>query len=318
MAGILVFSEKKETALELLSKGKEIKGILGGRLGVFVAQSTGVDAGQFFSRGADAVVMSQQTSVAVDGAACAEAIAQSAVSHGFDLVMIGSTRTGKEMAAMVAQRVGAACVTDATDVRIKDGELLVDRYCLGGATVASVVMKTQKKVIAVMPRTFQIGAAAGAQGEIISFTPQISAPGAALVQSEEKRGESTPIEEAETLVCIGRGLSSQKDVPLIEDLAKALNAEIGCTRPLTHDWQWFSESREVGLSGKKCKPTLCLSVGISGQIQHTVGIRNSRVIAAINKDKNAPIFKTADYGLVADLYDVIPRLIKKIQAIKQR
>lgn len=110
---------------------------------------------------------------------------------------------------------------------------------------------------------------------------------------------------------MGRGLGERKDVVLIETLAKALKAEIGCTRSLAYDWQWFSEEREVGLSGKKCKPRLCISIGISGQIQHTVGIRNSKIIVVINKDKNAPIFKIADYGIVGDLYQVVPKLIEK-------
>ena len=102
---------------------------------------------------------------------------------------------------------------------------------------------------------------------------------------------------------------------MVENLARVLNAEIGCSRPLSHDWQWLSEQREVGLSGKKCKPRLCLELGISGQIQHVVGIRDSKIIVAVNKDKTAPVFEIADYGIVGNIYDVVPKLIEKLKTV---
>jgi electron transfer flavoprotein alpha subunit len=110
-------------------------------------------------------------------------------------------------------------------------------------------------------------------------------------------------------------LNKKEDMPMVESLAKVLNAEIGCTRPLSHEWQWLSEQREVGLSGKKCKPRLCVELGISGQIQHTVGVRDSKVIVAINKDKTAPIFEMADYGIIGDIYEVVPKLSEKLKTI---
>ncbi len=317
MAGTLVFSEKDDTALELISKGKELKTSIGGRLAAFVTGKVdGQRAGRSFSYGAETVFTSPED-MPSDSATIAQALTQIAKAHGFDVILVGSTREGKEVAAMTAQSLGAGCITDATDIRAKDGQLEIDRYTLGGSTVATAAIKSSVKVIAAMPKAFQLGNPTQSSGETVAFSLQLMPSGTKLVQRQEKQGESTPIEEAETLLCIGRGLANQKDIPMIEALAKAIKAEIGCTRPLTHDWQWFPESREVGLSGKKCKPTLCLSVGISGQIQHTVGIRSSRIIAAVNKDKNAPIFKTADYGLVADLYDVVPRLTKKFQALSK-
>jgi electron transfer flavoprotein alpha subunit len=317
MAGILVFSENDDTALELVSKGKELKNSSGGKLAALVLGKPSAEkAALLFSYGAQTVYQAQQE-VPADSTAVAQAIAQAARTYSMDVILIGSTRIGKEVAAMVAQSLGAGCITDATDIRVKDGEMLIDRYTFGGSTVASANIKSAVKVIAVMPKTFALAPPTPSQGETVAFAPQLTPSGTKLLQTQEKLGESTPIEEAETLLCVGRGLSDKKDIPMIEAMAQAMKAEIGCTRPLTHDWQWFPESREVGLSGKKCKPTLCVSVGISGQIQHTVGIRNSRIIAAINKDKNAPIFKTADYGLVADLYDVVPRLTKKLQALSK-
>ncbi len=165
-----------------------------------------------------------------------------------------------------------------------------------------------------MPKTFELGKKEARQGEVIEVSMKLKEPKLKIVEKKAKEGETVSLEEAQTLVCIGRGLNKKEDMALVETLARALKAEIGCTRALSHDWQWLSEEREVGLSGKKCKPRLCISLGISGQIQHTVGIRDSKIIVAINKDKGAPIFEITDYGIVGDLYQVVPQLIEKIKS----
>ncbi len=315
MPGILVFSENTDTLLELVTKGKDLKGELGIKLGVLLLQSGADTVSRCYGLGADTVFQTKDAAPSnIDASSCARVVAGTASEQGLNIVLVGSTRPGKEVAAMVAQLLDAGCVTDATDIRVQENNLIVERYTLGGSTVASLTIRTPNQVIAVMPRTFQKGVPSPAQAVAVPLAVQPGQSYVKVIDRQEKKGEAAPIEEAETLICIGRGLAKQTDIPMIEALAKAMKAEIGCTRPLTHDWQWFPESREVGLSGKKCKPALCLSIGISGQIQHTVGIRNSKVIAAINKDKNAPIFKTADYGIVADLYDVVPRLTRKIQS----
>jgi electron transfer flavoprotein alpha subunit len=110
-------------------------------------------------------------------------------------------------------------------------------------------------------------------------------------------------------------MEKKEDLAMIEKLAKALGAEIGCTKSLCTDYQWFSEDRLVGLSGKKTSPRLVISVGISGQIQYTVGIRDARITVAINKDNQAPIFAISDYGIVANLYDVVPLLTEKFRSL---
>jgi electron transfer flavoprotein alpha subunit len=137
-----------------------------------------------------------------------------------------------------------------------------------------------------------------------------------LIELRKKLGESANIESADILVCIGKGLSKKEDLSMVNELCTALKAELGCTRGLSADYHWISEERMVGISGKKCKPKLHVSIGISGQIQHTVGIMNSKIILAINKDKEAPIFRIADYGIVGDLYQVIPKLAQKIKMLE--
>jgi electron transfer flavoprotein alpha subunit len=198
-------------------------------------------------------------------------------------------------------------------VERNDGNLLISRYALGGNTVAMEVIKTGLKVITVMPKTFELGKKENKRGEIIKLDLNLKAPRVRIVERQEKVGEKVNLEEAEILVCIGRGLEKKEDLAMVEQLAKALGAEVGCTKSLSTDYQWLSEDRLVGLSGRKTSPRLVISLGISGQIQYTVGIRGARIAVAINKDKQAPIFTMSDYGIVGNLYDVVPLLAKKLK-----
>ena len=319
MPGILVFCEKDDVAFELLSWGRKIKDSLNARL---FAAILGKDAqekvGDYFAYGADKVYLDKVLPIDFPADVYAEALCQILNNSGAELLLIGSTRRGQELAARVAQKWGAGCVTGAIDIKIKDAELVIDRYTLGGSTISSETIKTAKKVISVMPKTFELGEKESRQGEVIEVALKVREPGLKVLERRKKESENVSLEEAENLVCVGRGLVKKEDMALIEMLAKAVNAEVGCTRPLSHDLQWLSEEREVGLSGKKCKPRFCISIGISGQIQHVVGIRDSRLIVAINKDKNAPIFGIADYGIVGDLYQVLPKLTEKIRHLNIR
>ncbi|MGE5422109.1 MAG: electron transfer flavoprotein subunit alpha/FixB family protein, partial [Ignavibacteriales bacterium] len=121
------------------------------------------------------------------------------------------------------------------------------------------------------------------------------------------------VREAKVLVCVGRGIENESDLELARDLAAALGGEVACTRPLVEELHWLPEDTYIGLSGLQVKPDLYIGIGISGQIQHLTGIRESRVICAVNRDENAPIFKAADYGIVGDLYEVLPKLIKQVR-----
>lgn len=315
MLQVLVFCERDEIAFELLSWGRKLKDSLNVNL---TAAILGKDAegkvNDYFAYGADLVYLEKEA-LPPDFYAdiYAEALVQIVQNYGLDLLLIGSTKQGKELAPRIAQKLSAGCITDAINLEMKDGELLIYRYALGGNTVSSELIKTPKKVISVMPRAFNLGEKEPRQGEVIHVALKLNKPRLRITGRTEKRRESVNLEQAQTLVCVGRGVKNREDMVAIESLANALKADIGCTRPLAHDWQWFSEDREVGLSGKKCKPRLCISIGISGQIQHVVGIRESRIIAAINKDRNAPIFKIADYGIVGDLYQVVPKFVQRLQ-----
>ena len=316
MAELLVFSEKNDLAFELVSKGREFAGALKmGLAAALLGGKAGAEAKEYFAYGANRIYIGENPALAPFNAeSYAEALNQIAQKNDAKILLIPSTKRGKELAPRVAQKLGAGCVTDATAVELKDGNLLISRYSLGGNTVAGEVIKTAHKVITVMPKTFELGPKEDKSGEVVKADLNLKAPRVRIVERQEKVGEKVNLEAAEILVCIGRGLEKKEDLGIVEQLAKALGAEIGCTKSLCTDYQWLSEDRLVGLSGKKTSPRLVVSVGISGQIQYTVGIRGARITVAINKDKQAPIFAMSDYGIVGNLYDVVPLLAEKLKS----
>jgi electron transfer flavoprotein alpha subunit len=316
MAELMVFSEKSDLAFELISKGREFVTALNMGLAVaLLGEKVDGEAEEYFAYGADRVYIGENPALAgFDAETYAEALYQIMQKNDAKILLIPSTKRGKELAPRVAQKLGAGCITDATGVERNDGNLLISRYALGGNTVAMEVIKTGLKVITVMPKTFELGKKENKKGEIVKADLNLKPPRVRIVERQEKVGEKVNLEEAEILVCIGRGLEKKEDLEMVEQLAKALSAEIGCTKSLCTDYQWLSEDRLVGLSGKKTNPRLVISIGISGQIQYTVGIRGARIVVSINKDKQAPIFAISDYGIVGNLYDVVPLLAEKLKS----
>jgi electron transfer flavoprotein alpha subunit len=316
MADVLVYSEKTAAALELVAKGSEFAAELG--LGVSVAllgPGAGEAAGACAAHGAgrvfvdeDVVFAERQTDTVAEGLA---RLAQQCEAR---IVLLGSTRRGKELAGRLAQKLGAGCVTDVNSLVIEDGRLVAGRYAFGGATVARERVETAIQVLAVMPKTFEIGVLAAGSGEVV--TVQLGAPASAVqvVERRAKEGETVDLTAAARIVGVGRGFAKREDLPLGERLAAALAAELACTKSLA-DFAWMPEDRILGLSGAKTKPDLYLAVGVSGQIQHTVGVSSAKLIAAVNTDKEAPIFALADYGIVGDLYEVVPAILARLEQL---
>jgi len=313
--GVIVFSEADEGTFELLTEGRELSKLYNTQLSALVIgkkDEKGIE--KFFEYGAEKVIHWPNENVRTfETDAYVHALFEITKQNGPDIILIRSSRLGKEVAGRVAQRLQAGCVTDAVGMTPKGSELVVDRYALGGNTISSEIIKTNKKVISVLPRVFE-AQPAPVIGKIERIDLEKPPERVELVELRKKIGESANIESAENLVCVGKGLASKDDLAMVNELCSLLKAELGCSRALSADYHWISEDRMVGISGKRCKPRLNVSIGISGQIQHTVGIMSAKIIVAINKDKEAPIFKIADYGVVGDLYQVVPKMIQKIKA----
>lgn len=310
---ILVYSESETNAFELISQAQRFR-----RGEVVAALLDGNDparAQSYFAYGAAKVYTASHPALQDRRPGpVASALAQLVEAAKADTVFIDSARRGKELAGRLAQKLGAACVTDATDVRWIDGAWQVDRAGLGGNTVVTERITAPRAVIAVMPKTFELGEREERSGQIIAVPVRVDPSPVQVVERKPKGGEGANLEDAAVIVCVGRGVAKQEDLALAQELAQTLHAEIACTRSLATDYHWLSEERMIGLSGKRVKPHLYLGLGVSGQIQHTVGITGAKVIAAINTDKEAPIFQMADYGIVGDLYEVVPKLVKRLKS----
>jgi electron transfer flavoprotein alpha subunit len=314
--GIMICSEKDEGAFGLLTKGRELSKHLNMELSALVlGDRSDKEIESYFEHGAQNVLLiSNADPQGLDAGTYAYILFEIAKENGPDVLLINSSRLGKETAGRGAQRLQAGCITDAIGLTSKGQDIIVDRYALGGNTISSEIIKTRKKVISVMPRTFE-AQPGPVQGKIQRIDLKIPPRRVEQIERRKKLGESVNIESAETLVCVGKGMSNKEDLAMARELCIALKGELGCTRALSSDYHWISEDRMVGISGKRCKPKLHVSIGISGQIQHTVGISGSKLIVAINKDKEAPIFKIADYGIVGDLYQIVPKLAQKLKAL---
>ncbi len=308
MTSILVFSDQDGVAFELLSQARQWGTLSAVALGANVAAK----ANDYYAYGAQKVYVGEDVRLGDFSADIyADALVQMVNASGAGILLIGSTKRGKELAGRVAQKLNCGAVTDAIGLTMMDGKIAAPRYALGGNTVATDVILSDRQVIAVMPRTYE-AVKQPASGETVRVELKLREPRVKIVERKAKAAATANIESAEALVVVGKGFAKQEDLAIGQALAIALKGEFGCTRALAADYHWLGEERMVGISGKKCKPRLMVSVGVSGQIQHAVAILGSKTIVAINKDKSAPIFKIADYGIVGDLYQVLPKLTEKI------
>lgn len=226
-----------------------------------------------------------------------------------ELVVAPATKNGNEVLARLAGRLGIAMLTEVVDVEQREGALAFKRPILGGRAL-SVEKPSLPACVSVQPRRFQ-PRRVPERSELVT----VEAPGTGykLIKVEGKARGGVNIEEAQVVVGVGRGFRSKDDLRLAQQLAELLNGALGCTRPIAADYGWLPEDAWIGISGKRIRPKLYLAIGISGAPQHMTAAMDAKVIVAINKDRNAPVFQYADYGVVADLYEFIPVLVNKIR-----
>jgi electron transfer flavoprotein alpha subunit len=307
MPGIFVFSEQDRCAFELLSKAGE----LGKKMGLDVAAAALGDsqAEEYARRGCTRVYTSSHALLRpFDASVYAQTLSQIAAMSQAKVILIGSTRSGKELAGRLAQMLGAGCLTDCQSLEYEKEGLVATRNAFGGATVAVQKLTTGIQIYALMPYLSKPAAPGETAGEVVQVNLDLKPSRIKKLKKTPKDLGAVDIEGAEVLVCVGKGLAKQEDVKIAAELASALGGFVACTKPLATDLKWLPESRIIGLSGKKGKPNLAVCAGISGQVQFAVGIRDAKTIVAVNTDPNAYIFQIADYGLIGDLYQILPQL----------
>ena len=311
--GVFTFSENMEVGLELLSKGRELANALRTKLsGILLGHGVKDRAKELIAYGADSVYVGDDPSLAdffVE--TYTDALVGLVEQHRPEIMLIGSTKRGRELAPRVATRLKVGCASDCTNLTIDDkGELIAERPAVAAMVIAEEVFRTKPKIATVPPRTFEkLQRDETRVGEVVEIKVEVGKVEKRIIEVREKERRGLKIEDAELIASAGRGFKKKEDLKLIEELAEAMGGIVGCSRPIAADLKWLPEDHWVGLSGHKVKPKLYIATGISGQVQHLAGMRNSRIIAAINRDKDAPIFKVADYGIVGDLYKVVPALI---------
>ncbi|MEM3700551.1 MAG: electron transfer flavoprotein subunit alpha/FixB family protein [Candidatus Bathyarchaeia archaeon] len=306
---ILVYSEKHDLTLEMLGKGREIADKLQKELAaVVIGYGVQEKAKALINYGADKVfVVENQTLTHFQTEPYLSILYSLVVNYKPEVVLIGSTRNGKPLAARLATRLQTGCIPDCNRLGVDEqGRLVCERITYGGNATAKLTYKTKPQIATIPQRTFEKPQPKDRSGQIINFEAKIEAPKTEIIETKPLGISAVRIEDADVIVSCGRGLEKKEDTALLEELAKILNGQVGNTRPLAEDRKWFTEW--VGLSGHKVKPKLYIACGISGVIQHVAGIRDAKVIVAINKDENAPIFEVADYGVVGDLYQILPAL----------
>jgi electron transfer flavoprotein alpha subunit len=318
MSGVLVWSERDSLAGELLIFAAAHPQLLGPAHAVVFGDRAMARAEAYRPWRTARIYVSE--AVEPSDEAIAAALAGLAEELQVRLVLLGATRRGRVVAPRLAQLLGAGCVSEAVELTIQDGQLITSRYTLGGNTLARERILTPRKVIAAVPGAVgrlpqgSPGLWEEAAGVIEPLPFQPPATRVRVVRREPKPAAGADIAASDRLVCIGRGLARAEDLPMVQDLAAALGAEVACTRPLSYEYGWLPEERMLGISGLRASPRLLLSLGVSGQVQHTVGIMGSRVIVAVNREASAPIFKLADYGIIGDLYQVAPALAARLRA----
>ena len=228
-----------------------------------------------------------------------------------------ATAMGRDLAPRVAARLGVGLASDCVKVAVKGGDLVFTRPIYAGKAVLTFTLKTRPRLATLRPNIFPLGEASAAAGEVVRkdvAIPDGAIKGRAVEVIREESGE-IDVTEADVVVSGGRGLKGPDAFALLRDLAAVFpRAAVGASRSAV-DSGWIGHQHQVGQTGKTVSPNLYIAAGISGAIQHLAGMSSSKVIVAVNKDPDAPIFKVADYGIVGDLFEVVPKLTEEIKKV---
>ncbi|MFO7678129.1 MAG: electron transfer flavoprotein subunit alpha/FixB family protein [Thermoplasmatota archaeon] len=311
---VLVYSEDKNMVLELIHCGTTLQNEKKQPISV-ICFGTDEHAQDYITHGADFVYVIETEIDRYKAEEYSSLLAKILEEMKEEIILIGSDKNGKELAPRLAAQLQTGCVTDCSKVYFKDSKLTVERIVYSGNAIAVEQFNENPSIITIPAKVYDpLPVDTNRKGEIINKKISVEKSTSTITDVKQMETKGVNVEDADIIVSCGRGIKDKKDIQLISDLADALKGKtIGCSRPISADLKWLSEDHWIGLSGHKVKPKLYIAAGISGQIQHIAGMRDSGIIVAINKDPEALIFKSADFGIVGDIYDVLPKLTQAIK-----
>jgi electron transfer flavoprotein alpha subunit len=242
-------------------------------------------------------------------------IAEALKQSGADIIILSATSIGKDAGPRVSARLEAGLVVDCTEIKAEGGNIIATRPVYAGKALVDVKVNSPVKMFSLRPNVFKAEKVDGVTAETVKINVDLSdIDFASKVKEVVVSNEKLDVTEANIVVSGGRGLKGPENYYLIEDLAKVLGGAHGASRAIV-DAGWRPHGEQVGQTGKTVSPTLYIAVGISGAIQHLAGMSSSKCIVAINKDKDAPIFQVADYGIVGDALEIVPALTEEFKKV---
>lgn len=321
--GIWVFAEQrdgqiKKVTYELLSAGRKAADALGEELcGVLIGKGVSGLAGALGEYGADKVYVVEADALEnYTTDAYTNVLADLAKQYQPSALLLGCTVLGRDLAAQVAQRLGTGLMTDCTDMALEDGQLTFTRPIYAGKAFVKAGCPEARPVMAtIRPNVLTADAPqAGRAAEVVAVAANVGDIRQVVKDIVRQISTRPELTEANVIVSGGRGMKGPENFAIIEELADVLGAAVGASRAAV-DAGWKSHSFQVGQTGKTVSPVLYIACGISGAIQHLAGMSSSKCIVAINKDPEANIFKVADYGIVGDLFEVVPLLKEEFKKL---
>ncbi len=249
----------------------------------------------------------------LDAQVYTKVIAQVAQATSATVIVFPNNMDGKSIAPRLSARLKAGFISGAVALPDTSNGFTVKKNVFSGKAFANISISTPVKVIALNPNAYPVKTGEGT-ATVEAFNATVDAPKVKVINSTKASGE-VPLTEAEVVVSAGRGLKGPENWGMVEDLAKVLHAATACSRPVA-DAHWRPHGEHVGQTGIAIAPNLYIAIGISGAIQHLAGVNRSKVIVVINKDAEAPFFKAADYGIVGDAFEVVPKLTEAIKKLK--
>ncbi|AOY59219.1 electron transfer flavoprotein subunit alpha/FixB family protein [Desulfococcus multivorans] len=318
MAKVLVVADIKEGVLkgstvELLSKARAM-----GAEAAVVAIGSNIESlvPTLVEAGSDTQYIADDPGLALFSAGpFASCVVDAAKQSGADLVWFGFSEGGKAVAPRVAAQLDAACASEITDVTLEGGCIEIVRPAITNKVMQRVKVNTPRLAAVVRAGAFEATEGIGGTENVVKLTPPAPDLRAVIKELVSDASGDIDLTDADVVVSVGRGAKNQAGVDLVKELANDLNAGFGASRAMV-DGGFLAHNKQVGQTGKIVAPSLYIAVGISGAIQHLAGMTGSKVILAVNKDPEAPIFNVADYGIVGDLFEVVPILREEIQKVR--